>query len=162
MIFSMPLISTYPIPEQVKIWLGALVSFILFPMVAAHSGFVVPQSMPELLLYLFREFAIGYIIGFCATFLFAAVQIGGEFVSIQVGISMSQVLDPTTGESTQILSQMYTYLAAMVLWGLMPTSGFLLRYTRVFRLFLRVLILSSQAALCHRCFICQRLCFLSA
>ena len=114
MIFSMPLISTYPIPEQVKIWLGALVSFILFPMVAAHSGFVVPQSMPELLLYLFREFAIGYIIGFCATFLFAAVQIGGEFVSIQVGISMSQVLDPTTGESTQILSQMYTYLAAMV------------------------------------------------
>lgn len=118
MIFSMPLISTYPIPEQVKIWLGALVSFILFPMVAAHSGFVVPQSMPELLLYLFREFAIGYIIGFCATFLFAAVQIGGEFVSIQVGISMSQVLDPTTGESTQILSQMYTYLAAMVFVGL--------------------------------------------
>ena len=118
MIFSMPLISTYPIPEQVQIWLGALVSFILFPMVAAHSGFVVPQSMPELLLYLFREFAIGYIIGFCATFLFAAVQIGGEFVSIQVGISMSQVLDPTTGESTQILSQMYTYLAAMVFVGL--------------------------------------------
>ena len=118
MIFSMPLISTYPIPQQVKIWLGALVAFILFPMVAAHQSFIVPHSIPEVLVYLVREFAIGYVIGFCANFLFAAVQIGGEFVSIQVGLSMSQVLDPATGESTQILSQMYTYLATMVFIGL--------------------------------------------
>ena len=56
MVFSMPLISTYPIPEQVKIWLCALVAFILFPMVAASPGaanFVVPHSMPELIIYLF-------------------------------------------------------------------------------------------------------------
>ena len=103
MIFSMPLISTYPIPQQVKIWLGALVAFILFPMVAAHQAFIVPHSIPEVLVYLVREFAIGYVIGFCANFLFAAVQIAGEFVSIQIGVSMSQVLDPTTGESTQFI-----------------------------------------------------------
>ena len=87
-------------------------------MVTAHQSFIVPHSIPEVLVYLVREFAIGYIIGFCANFLFAAVQIGGEFVSIQIGVSMSQVLDPTTGESTQILSQMYTYLATMVFIGL--------------------------------------------
>lgn len=118
MLFSMPLISTYPIPQQVKIWLCALVSFILFPMVAASAHFVVPQSIPELAVYLLREFSIGYVIGFCASFLFAAVQIGGEFVSIQIGISMSQVLDPATGEQTQVISQMYTYLATMVFVGL--------------------------------------------
>ena len=121
MVFSMPLISTYPIPEQVKIWLCALVAFILFPMVAASPGaanFVVPHSMPELIIYLFREFSIGYIIGFIATLIFSAVQIGGEFVSIQIGISMSQVLDPTTGESTQVVSQMYSYIMAMVFIGL--------------------------------------------
>ena len=118
MIFSMPLISTYPIPQQVKIWLGALVAFILFPVVATNTNFVVPHNMPELFLYLFKEFAIGYIIGFCANFLFAAVQIGGEFISVQMGISMSQVLDPNTGETTQILSQMYNYLAAMVFVGI--------------------------------------------
>ena len=114
MIFSMPLISTYPIPQQVKIWLCALVAFILFPMVAANTGMAVPHSMPELLMFMFREFAIGYIIGFCATFLFAAVQVGGEFVSLQIGISMSQVLDPATGESTQVLSQLYSYITVMV------------------------------------------------
>lgn len=118
MVFSMPLISTYPIPQQVKIWLCALVSFILFPMVAATTNFHVPHSMPELAMFLLREFSIGYLIGFCASFLFSAVQIGGEFVSIQIGISMSQILDPTTGEQTQVVSQMYTYLAAMVFVGL--------------------------------------------
>ena len=46
------------------------------------------------------------------------MQIGGEFVSIQIGVSMSQVLDPATGENTQIISQMYTYLATMVFIGL--------------------------------------------
>ncbi len=118
MLFSMPLISTYPIPQQVKVWLCALVSFLLFPMVAASVNFTVPQSIPELGIYLLREFSVGYIIGFCASFLFAAVQIGGEFISIQIGISMSQVLDPTTGQQTQIISQMYSYLAAMVFVGL--------------------------------------------
>ena len=121
MVFSMPLISTYPIPEQVKIWLCALVAFIIFPMVASTQGganFVVPSSIPELAIYLFREFAIGYVIGFIANLVFTAVQIGGEFVSIQIGISMSQVLDPNTGESTQVLSQMYSYIAAMVFIGL--------------------------------------------
>ncbi len=118
MIFSMPLISTYPIPNQIKIWLTAAVAFILFPMVAASSGLTIPQSMPELLLYMLREFSIGYIIGFCANFLFAAVQIGGEFISIQIGVSMSQVLDPATGSSTQVLSQLYSYIATMVFIGL--------------------------------------------
>ena len=118
MIFSMPLISTYPIPQQIKIWLCAIVAFILFPMVAASSSIAVPSSMPELMVFMFREFAIGYIIGFCATFLFAAVQVGGEFVSIQIGISMSQVLDPATGEQTQVLSQFYTYITTLVFIGL--------------------------------------------
>ncbi len=118
MLFSMPLISTYPIPQQVKVWLCALVAFILFPMVASTGHFAVPQSIPELAIYLLREFSIGYVIGFCASFLFAAVQIGGEFISIQIGVSMSQVLDPTTGQQTQIISQMYSYLAAMVFIGL--------------------------------------------
>ena len=135
MIFSMPLISTYPIPQQVKIWLGALVAFILFPMVAAHQSFIIPNSIPEVLVYLVREFAIGYVIGFCANFLFAAVQIGGEFVSIQIGVSMSQVLDPATGESTQILSQMYTYLATMVFVGLNAHQWLFAAIYRSFQVF---------------------------
>ena len=135
LIMSAPLFSTYPIPQQVKVWLCALVAFILFPMVASTGHFAVPQSIPELAIYLLREFSIGYVIGFCASFLFAAVQIGGEFISIQIGVSMSQVLDPATGESTQILSQMYTYLATMVFVGLNAHQWLFAAIYRSFQVF---------------------------
>ena len=63
---SAPLFSTYPIPAQVKIWLAASIAFILFPIVQANSHFVAPTSVPALTLILFKEFLIGFAIGFCA------------------------------------------------------------------------------------------------
>ena len=103
LIMSAPLFSTYPIPQQVKIWLIALISFILFPIVSATTGFNVPLSVPELIVFLIREFSIGFVIGFVANFIFAAVQMGGEFISMQIGLSMSQVLDPVTGNTSVVV-----------------------------------------------------------
>ena len=114
LIMSAPLFSTYPIPQQVKIWLIALISFILFPIVSATTGFNVPLSVPELIVFLIREFAIGFV----ANFIFAAVQMGGEFISMQIGLSMSQVLDPVTGNNLQIVSQFYMLVTTMVFIGL--------------------------------------------
>lgn len=118
MIVSAPLFSTYPIPQQVKIWLCALVAFIMFPIISATSSFTVPSDFPGLLIYLLREFGVGFIIGFCANFIFAAVQMAGEFISIQIGISMSQILDPTTGNSSPVLAQMFVILASFVFLAL--------------------------------------------
>lgn len=118
LIMSAPLFSTYPIPAQVKIWFIAIVSFILFPIVSATTGFNVPLSIPELIVFLLREFAIGFIIGFVANFIFAAVQMGGEFISMQIGLSMSQVLDPISGNNLQIISQFYLLVTTMVFIGL--------------------------------------------
>lgn len=115
---SAPLFSTYPIPAQVKIWLGALIAFIMFPIVSSTVNFIVPTDFAQLLIYLLREFGVGFMIGFLANLLFAAVQIGGEFISIQIGISMSQILDPVTGTNSPILSQMYIILASFVFLAL--------------------------------------------
>ena len=114
MIASAPLFSHYPMPEQVKIWLSALVAFILFPMISSTMNFVLPTDFPGLFIYLLREFAVGFMIGFIMNLIFAAVQIAGEFISIQIGISMSQILDPVTGASSPILSQMFIILASFV------------------------------------------------
>lgn len=114
MIASAPLFSHYPMPEQVKIWLSALVAFIMFPMIAATINFAMPSDFPGLFIYLLREFAVGFMIGFTMNLIFAAVQISGEFISIQIGISMSQILDPVTGASSPILSQMFIILASFV------------------------------------------------
>ena len=67
---SAPLFSTYPIPMQAKIWLAALIAFILFPIVQYNTHFIVPTSVPMLTIVLFKEFLIGYAMGFCANVLF--------------------------------------------------------------------------------------------
>ena len=111
---SAPLFSTYPIPMQGKVWLAALIAFILFPIVQYNTNFVAPNSVPALTVILFKEFLIGYIIGFCANIIFVGVELGVNMFAIQMGLSASQALNPTSGGASPIITQAYTYLASMI------------------------------------------------
>ena len=111
---SAPLLSTYPIPMQVKIWLAAVIAFILFPIVQANTNFVAPNSVPVLTLVLFKEFMIGYAIGFCANILFIGIELGVNTFTIQMGLSADQALNPTSGGNSPVITQAFTYLASMM------------------------------------------------
>lgn len=111
---SAPLFSTYPIPAQVKVWLAALIAFILFPIVQYNTTFVVPTNVPALSLILFKEFLIGYAIGFCANIMFVGIELGVNTFAIQMGLSADQALNPTSGGQSPVITQAYTYLASML------------------------------------------------
>ncbi len=111
---SAPLFSTYPIPQQVKIWLAACIAFILFPIVQYNTNFAVPTSVPALSLILFKEFLIGYAMGYCANILFAGVELGVNMFAIQMGLSAGQALNPASGGTSPVITQAYTYLASML------------------------------------------------
>ena len=113
-----PFFSTFQMPEQVKIWFCALISFILYPILSAKAQFIMPHSMPEFAVLIAIEFCIGFAIGFIANLLFAGVSMVGELISIQMGLSMANVLDPVSGESSTIMSSLYTYLATIVFIGI--------------------------------------------
>ena len=115
---SAPLFSTYPIPTQVKIWLAAAIAFILFPIVQVNTQFAVPNSVPAFTLILFKEFAIGYAIGFCANILFIGIELGVNTFTIQMGLSADQALNPTSGGNSPVITQAFTYLASMLFVGL--------------------------------------------
>lgn len=115
---SVPLISKYPIPVQLKVWFIALIAFIIFPMVSAQIHLAIPTNIPELSVILIREFAIGYIIGFVADIVFIGVEISAELLSMQMGLTAAQALNPMTGDTSPILSQAYTILASMIFIGM--------------------------------------------
>ena len=115
---SAPLFKTYPIPIQVKIWLSALIAFILFPIVQANTSFAVPTSVPALTLILFKEFLVGYAIGFCANILFIGIELGINTFTVQMGLSADQALNPASGGNSPVLTQAFTYLASMLFIGL--------------------------------------------
>jgi len=111
---SAPLFSTYPIPTQLKIWLAALIAFILFPIVQYNTHFVVPNSVPMLTVILFKEYLIGYAMGFCANIIFVGIELGVNMFAIQMGLSASQALNPVSGGTSPVITRAYTYLASMI------------------------------------------------
>lgn len=111
---SAPMFSTFPIPMQVKIWLAATIAFILFPVVQSSASFAVPNSVPALSLILFKEFLIGFVIGYCANLLFVGIELGVNTFAIQMGLSADQALNPTSGGSSPVITQAYTFLATML------------------------------------------------
>ncbi len=114
MLASAPLFSTYPIPYQIKIWLCAMVAFIMFPFVHSAGNFIMPTVLPELFVILLKEFLIGYLIGFCTNLIFIAVDMAANLFSIQMSLSASQALNPTTGTTSPVLTQVYTLMVTMI------------------------------------------------
>lgn len=115
---SAPLISSYPMPVQVKTWFMATVAFVIFPIVMAKASFQLPSTLPELTIILLKEFLIGFLIGFVSNVVFIGVEIASNLVSMQTGLNSAQALNPTTGESAPVLAQAYSILAGFVFIGL--------------------------------------------
>lgn len=115
---SAPLFSTFPIPPHIKAWLVATITFIIFPFVAAKSGFHMPSSVPELTMVLLKEFIIGYIIGFLANLIFIGIEMASDIISVQMGLSMAQALDPATHSNVPVLAQAYNFIGGLVFLGL--------------------------------------------
>ncbi len=118
MIVSAPLISTFPIPIQVKIWFTATVAFLIYPIVAIKANFVMPTNMPELTVIMLREFIIGYTIGFVANLIFVGTEICANLISMQMGLTAAQAMNPMTGDQSSVLTQVYTVIASLVFIGM--------------------------------------------
>jgi len=111
---SAPFFSTISSPTLVKVWFSGLISFILYPMVLSSKTFLLPRNITEFIILILLEFFVGYLIGFCANLIIEATRMVGSILSIQMGLSISEALDPATGVSSNILSRIYIYFATMI------------------------------------------------
>ena len=111
---SAPFFSTYPIPRQAKLWLAATIAFVLFPIIKATTGFVLPTSVPALMVILIKEFIIGFAIGFCANIILIGVELGANMFSTQMGLSISTALNPLSGSASPVLTQAYVLMVGMI------------------------------------------------
>ncbi len=132
MMATAPLISAYPIPMQIKVWFMAAIAFIMFPIVLAKTGFQLPTNIPELTLILLKEFIIGYTIGFIANVVFIGVEISANLISMQMGLTAAQAMNPMTGDTAPILTQAYTLLASMIFISL---NGYKWLFSAIYKTF---------------------------
>ncbi len=114
MIAVAPLLGHQAIPVQAKVGLGFFFSFVLYPMVAASHPHI-DVGMWALVVTGLQEIATGILIGFVAGLLFAGVQYAGEIISLNMGLSFANILDPETNESNAVVGQ-FLYLTTLLIF----------------------------------------------
>lgn len=106
-----PLTSSAALPRVARIGLA------LFSAVAVVSwvtNYPVPDAGLEFVFLIFMEVIIGAIMGLFLVIIYAAFQLSGQFFSLQMGFSASQVFDPLAQIQIPLLGNFLNLIAMMV------------------------------------------------
>lgn len=113
-IFSaIPVFGGRTIPLRIKVTIILMISLVCFPVLR-----LTPPSIPTdaftLVLLVLREAMVGITLGFITRIIFSAVEFSGQIIGMQMGFTISSIIDPSQGTQTQIMSVMQTLLATLM------------------------------------------------
>ncbi len=114
---AMPVFGGRRLPIQVKALAVLMITLVCFPALT-----VIPPVMPTdaftLGLLLLSEMAVGLVLSFITLIIFAAVEFSGQIIGMQMGFTISQIIDPTLGSQAQIMSVLQTLFATLLFLSL--------------------------------------------
>jgi len=113
-VLSLPLLGSRNVPAQPKVLLILMLGVALYPLVQTQQ-IVIPQRLGHLVLVVVSEMLIGLTIGFVAQILFAGIQLGGELISQQMGLSIATVFDPHNAQQVSLVAH-FQYVLAMLMF----------------------------------------------
>ena len=116
-LISAPGFSSNSIPAHIRIVVGCALAGALTSVVRSHVA-PVPPDMAGLLGQVITEAATGILIGMTLHLAIQAAGIAGTFLDAQVGLSMSQVMNPIDGVPVSILGQFKSMLAVVIFLSL--------------------------------------------
>jgi flagellar biosynthetic protein FliR len=127
-----PPFSMRGIPIQVKLGLAGALALAVAPGLADQS---VPLETVPLIGATLAQVAIGLMLGFLTSMLFAAVQAAGEMIDMFGGFTISSVFDPLTQNQAGVFGRFYNVLALALLFAigghLLLIRGFLTSFEAV-------------------------------
>lgn len=111
-----PILGAKTMPRKLKVLLAFFLSVLVFIAMPKAGG--APHSLPALALMIAGQVFIGFLMGSVVSFVFAAIQAGGALMDLQVGYSMSSLVDPQSGVMATVLARWHYMLATMIFLGL--------------------------------------------
>jgi len=115
-LFAAPVIGSSTVPLRFKVGLTLLTALLLTPVVSVNLA-ALPAHPLALAPVLIREVLIGAALGLAARYIFAAVQLSGQFISYQMGFSIADVLNLQENEEVSIVSQLQDVILTLVFLG---------------------------------------------
>lgn len=159
-----PLLGRSNLPAMVKTGMALVLSILVFG--TAGTGVPQPDTLVELAFRLLLELGIGLVLGFVMRVVFSVVQIGGEVIDTQMGMTMAQIYDASSQANLSVTASPLNILLILdffaenghyTLMRLLTTSGELVPYgaaalgdgvyAYVIELFLACMLLAVKLAM---------------
>ena len=159
-----PLLGRSNLPAMVKTGMALVLSILVFG--TAGTGVPQPDTLVELAFRLLLELGIGLVLGFVMRVVFSVVQIGGEVIDTQMGMTMAQIYDASSQANLSVTASLLNILMILdffaenghyTLMRLLTTSGELVPYgaaalgdgvyAYVIELFLACMLLAVKLAM---------------
>ena len=159
-----PLLGRSNLPAMVKTGMALVLSILVFG--TAGTGVPQPDTLVELAFRLLLELGIGLVLGFVMRVVFSVVQIGGEVIDTQMGMTMAQIYDASSQANLSVTASLLNILLILdffaenghyTLMRLLTNSGELVPYgaaalgdgvyAYVIELFLACMLLAVKLAM---------------
>lgn len=112
LLMAAPVFGHRSVPARVKVGLGVFIALIVSPTLPPLPD--VALGSWQGLFILVQQFLIGLAIGFTMRVVFAAVELAGEIIGLQMGLGFASFFDPQSAAQTLVLSRFFNLLAMLV------------------------------------------------
>lgn len=116
MVGAAPLLGARMLPVRVRLTVALVLTWALLPFVPPAPA-VEPIS-PTGLAIAAQQLLIGLTMGFMLKLVFAALEIGGNVVAMQMGLGFANLVDPQNGGQMPLLSMFYNIVGSLVFLSL--------------------------------------------
>jgi flagellar biosynthetic protein FliR len=114
---ALPVFGGRSLPTRIKAITVFMITLVCFPTLSVSIPQVPPDAFTLGLLAL-SELMIGLTLAFISQIIFAAVEFSGQIIGMQMGLTISSIIDPTRGVQTQIMSVVQTLFATLLFLSL--------------------------------------------
>ncbi len=116
-LFLFPFYGSPVVPAMVKTGLALIITMILYPVITIDPALFPVQTINFGILVI-AEILIGTALSYSIQIFFGTVQFAGQVIGFQMGFSMINVVDPQSGVSISVLSQI-GYLVVLLIFILL-------------------------------------------
>ena len=117
-LMAAPLFGNRTLPMRLRLVFALLITLVMAPLLPATPPLAFFTA--ESLMMLLRELLLGLILGFALQLVFEAVALGGELLSLSMGLSFARLNDPLRGVASAVLGnflQAFAVLSFLALGG---------------------------------------------
>jgi flagellar biosynthetic protein FliR len=111
-----PVFSNAALPVRIRLIAGLAITLAVAPALPPLPA--IPASSWIGLIVLAEQILIGVLLGFALRITFAAVDVAGELIGLQMGLGFATFFDPNSGGQTPVIAEFLGLLTALIFLGL--------------------------------------------